>query len=275
MTKPLTHVGMTLCAVLLLALSYGCTKSEGAAKGEELFGRCTNCHGEKGEGKRHILAPAIAGLPAWYVENQLEKYANGLRGGHLNDVAGHRMRPMARTLVRPSDAFKLIAAHVETMPPVAQIDDMGGDIENGESLFGQCTACHGTKGEGMANGDAIRANFSKKKDWRPMTKVEKLVKDPKKPNDKGTLQWVDVENEKCPATYNFASANPWAPPLRNASPWYVVEQLKKFKKKWRGNHECDHLGKQMHQWAGNLSERDMTDVAAYLHSLSTTQTVGK
>ena len=101
------------------------------------------------------------------------------------------------------------------------------------------------------HGDAIRANFIK------MGKV-----------------WT-VPKTQCSKTYNFASANPWAPPLRNASPWYVVEQLKKFKKKWRGNHECDHLGKQMHQWAGNLSERDMTDVAAYLHSLSTTQTVGK
>ena len=251
MTNPLKHVGETLFALLLLALAFGCTKTEGTAKGEELYGRCSNCHGEQGEGKREILAPAIAGLPAWYVENQLEKYKNGWRGSHLNDVAGHRMRPMARTLARPADSLQLIAAYVESMTPVAQIDDTGGDIENGEALFGQCTACHGAKGEGMANGDAIRANFVK------MGKI-----------------W-SVPNTTCEKTYNFASANPWAPPLRNASPWYIVEQLKKFKKKWRGNHECDHLGKQMHQWAGNLTDRDMTDIAAYLHSLSTTQTVGK
>ena len=77
MTKPLKHVGKTLFALLLLALTFGCTKTEGTAKGEELYGRCSNCHGEQGEGKREILAPAIAGLPAWYVENQLEKYKNG------------------------------------------------------------------------------------------------------------------------------------------------------------------------------------------------------
>ena len=137
------------------------------------------------------------------------------------------------------------------MPVVAQVDDTGGDIENGEALFGQCTACHGTKGEGMANGEMIRSTFVKAgKTWT-------------------------VPGTTCEKTYNYASANPWAPPLRNASPWYVVEQLKKFKKKWRGNHECDHLGKQMHQWASNLSDRDMTDVAAYLHSLSTTQTATK
>ena len=251
MTKPFKQVGTALCVALLLAISFGCTKSEGTAKGEELYGRCTNCHGENGEGKRQILAPAIAGLPAWYIENQLEKYANGWRGGHLNDVAGHRMRPMARTLVRPSDSLKLISEYVASMPPPVQIDDTGGDIENGEALFGQCTACHGAKGEGMAGGEAIRANFIK-----------------------GGKVWT-VPNTQCSQTYNFAVANPWAPPLRNASPWYVVEQLKKFKRKWRGNHECDHLGKQMHQWAANLSERDMTDVAAYLHYLSTTQTAGK
>ena len=249
MTSQLKHVGMTACTLLLVMFALGCSKTEGAAKGKELFGRCTNCHGEQGEGKREILAPAIAGLPAWYVENQLEKYAKGWRGGHLNDVAGHRMRPMARTLVRPADSAKLLAAYVASMPPVEQVDDMGGDIENGQALFGQCTSCHGTKGEGQP--DATRAGFlAAGKVWQ-------------------------TPNTKCEKTYNFSVANFWAPPINNASAWYIVEQLKKFKKRWRGNHECDHLGQQMYQWANNLSERDMTDVAAYLHSLRTTRTAGK
>jgi cytochrome c oxidase subunit II len=249
MTKQLKHVGIAICTLLTLSLSYGCTKTEGAAKGKELFGRCTSCHGESGEGKREILAPAIAGLPAWYVENQLEKFAKGWRGSHLNDVAGHRMRPMARTLVRPEGSSALISAYVASLPPAEEVDDMGGDIENGEALFGQCTSCHGTKGEGMP--DATRAGFlAAGKTWQ-------------------------TPNTKCATTYNFSVANFWAPPLNNAGPWYIVEQLKKFKKKWRGNHECDHLGKQMYQWASNLSDRDMTDVAAYLHSLRATRTAGK
>ena len=249
MTKRLKDGVLVLGTTVLLFFAVGCTKTEGTAKGKELYGRCVNCHGESGEGKRDILAPAIAGLPAWYIENQLEKYANGWRGGHLNDVAGHRMRPMARTLVRPSDSSKLVSEYVASMPATVHVDDTGGDIENGEALFGQCTSCHGMKGEGQP--DATRAAFiAQGKTWQ-------------------------VPNTKCGNTYNFSVANFWAPPLRNASPWYIVEQLQKFKKKWRGNHECDHLGKQMYQWANNLSDRDMTDVAAYLHSLSTTSTAGK
>lgn len=251
MSKKLTDIGILTVAGVTLMLTLGCTKTEGAAKGEELFARCTNCHGENGEGKRHILAPAIAGLPAWYIENQLEKYAKGWRGGHLNDVAGHRMRPMARTLVRPADSAKLVSAYVAQLPPARHIDDSNGDAENGEALFGQCAACHGADGGGMPGGEGAR---------QAMMAAGK--------------NWV-VPETNCAKTFNFALANPWAPPLKNAAPWYIVEQLKKFKKKWRGNHACDHLGKQMHQWAGNLSERDMTDIAAYLHTLTTIKTAGK
>ena len=46
---------------------------------------------------------AIAGQAQWYLEAQLVKFKNGVRGAHPDDMEGSRMRPMARTL--PTDAI--------------------------------------------------------------------------------------------------------------------------------------------------------------------------
>ena len=42
---------------------------------------CASCHGAKGEGNPAFQAPAIAGLPDWYVRGQLEAFRAGRRGG--------------------------------------------------------------------------------------------------------------------------------------------------------------------------------------------------
>lgn len=113
----------------------------------ELYGNCISCHMESGGGKHEILAPAIAGLPQWYVEESLKKYRSGVRGSHFYDVAGMRMRPMARTL-RPEQIAQ-ISEHVAAMKPVEQPQTIeGGDVEKGKALYAVCAACHGADGSG-------------------------------------------------------------------------------------------------------------------------------
>ena len=63
------------------------------------------------------LAPAIAGLPAWYVEAQLVKFKSGQRGLHAQDTGGLRMYPMSLTLKRPENV-QAVAAFVAAMPTV-------------------------------------------------------------------------------------------------------------------------------------------------------------
>ena len=41
-------------------------------RGEQLFALCTQCHATDGGGNSEALAPAIAGLPVWYVQKQLQ-----------------------------------------------------------------------------------------------------------------------------------------------------------------------------------------------------------
>ncbi|MCG8591039.1 MAG: cytochrome c [Proteobacteria bacterium] len=149
---------LTLGAALLLAASF----AAGAAtadddRGETLFGLCTQCHGPSGEGNPLALAPAIAGLDAWYVQSQLEKFRSGARGAHPDDLAGLRMRPMSRSLQSDEDVAT-VAAYVASLPKVQPESLLeGGDPERGKALYTPCGACHGADGSGnkLLNGPPL------------------------------------------------------------------------------------------------------------------------
>lgn len=116
--------------------------------GEALFNLCVNCHGNAGEGKQELEAPAIAGLPEWYVMEQLKKFANGGRGKDFRDVAGMRMRPMARTL-RNEKEMADVSAYVANMAPVSVEATLKGIPSSGKAKYDTvCVTCHGANAEG-------------------------------------------------------------------------------------------------------------------------------
>jgi cytochrome c oxidase subunit 2 len=118
------------------------------ARGRELFGLCAQCHMENGAGDPMTLAPSIAGLEQWYVEAQLHKFRDGWRGAHFDDLAGMRMRPMARWL-KTDDDIRAVAAYVTSLPaapPPATL--AGGDPARGAPIYAACAGCHGAMGEG-------------------------------------------------------------------------------------------------------------------------------
>ena len=125
--------------------------------GTQLFQLCSACHGPQGHGNRELMAPAIAGLPEWYVINQLRKFKNGGRGAHPADIAGLRMRPMARTLDSSTDKERnsrevdlhTVARHVAELKPRQPKDELkGGDPVRGKTIYVTCSACHGPNSEG-------------------------------------------------------------------------------------------------------------------------------
>ena len=140
---------------LIAALAAGCQEAPaGVERGAQAFDYCVQCHGADGAGNPDIAAPAIAGLPAWYVEAQLHKFRDGRRGAHPDDQAGLRMRPMSRVLKSDEDVAS-VSAYVATMPKVAP-DDIsaadgiaaGGDAKVGATKYAVCIACHGADGAG-------------------------------------------------------------------------------------------------------------------------------
>ena len=74
-----TSIARALCALAAFALlAPGASRAD--ERGAALFGLCAQCHGEQGEGNQVFGAPAIAGLPLWFVQSQLQKFRSGLRG---------------------------------------------------------------------------------------------------------------------------------------------------------------------------------------------------
>jgi len=125
--------------------------TEPHARAKAHWMQCSPCHGDNGEGKRLQLAPPIAGLPAWYVEAQLNKYKEGSRGYGFDDLAGMRMRPMALSVTLRSETdIKELSAYVASLPtPPAQPAGIDGFAANGAATYAVCTACHQANGIGL------------------------------------------------------------------------------------------------------------------------------
>jgi cytochrome c553 len=157
-----------------LPMVFGATTAvaQDLERGEVIYGLCTQCHKADGAGQASIEAPGIGGMEAWYVENQLRKFQSGARGGHPDDIAGMRMRPMSLTLKTDED-IAAVAAFVAAMPAVDPGPTLtGGDAERGKVLYGPCTACHGPIGEGnpQLNGPAL----NRAHDWYQVAQLKKF-----------------------------------------------------------------------------------------------------
>lgn len=140
---------VTLAVAVVAAIGAGCSApTQGIQRGEALFANCAMCHGADGTGKAELLAPNIAGMPQWYVESQLVKFKDGIRGVHFDDEPGMRMRPMALAL-RTEDDIKGVAEYVAKMKPVDTDRTLArGSVENGVALYATCIACHQADGSG-------------------------------------------------------------------------------------------------------------------------------
>jgi len=120
----------------------------GMGRGAELFETCQPCHGSEGRGNPDIAAPAIAGLPQWYIEAQLQSFQAGWRGKHADDLAGLRMRPMAMTLNRDGDIAS-VAQYVASLEAPFPPSTLHGNAGAGAGQYEQvCLACHGPDGRG-------------------------------------------------------------------------------------------------------------------------------
>jgi len=156
-TRKLVALGGLAFLALLFAAGAPAQPQAGEAeeadleRGEKLYDLCVQCHGQDGGGMEMALAPAIAGLERWYVEAQLEKFQKGYRGGHFEDIAGMRMRPMSRWLDADGEGHddrRDVSAYVATLPPANPERTLEGDPERGKNYYAPCTACHGPQGKG-------------------------------------------------------------------------------------------------------------------------------
>jgi cytochrome c oxidase subunit 2 len=169
-------VAVALVAAPMLSLAFwGCggMSHPGMARGHELYDTCVPCHGRHGAGNEELGAPAIAGLPQWYVEAQLGKFRSGARGTHPNDMEGHRMRPMARSLNLEGDVTS-VAQYVASLPVqhVPATLPGGNPTSGAERYTNVCGVCHGADGTGM---EAMGApGLLNQPDWYVIRQLDKF-----------------------------------------------------------------------------------------------------
>jgi cytochrome c553 len=146
----LTTTALFMCASTgLSGLAFADDSVANVERGEQLFELCSQCHGANGEGKIDNLAPAIAAMPAWYIEMQLKNFKSGVRGLHPDDRGGLRMYPMSLWLRTEADQ-KDVAAYVASLPPgetKRELEELGNATQ-GQGYFAVCGACHGADGSG-------------------------------------------------------------------------------------------------------------------------------
>ena len=169
----LTSLALALgFAVSMVAYSSGCATAAGTERGEYLFSNyCAPCHTGAGIGKPNVAAPAIAGLPQWYVQRQLMNYRADLRGYHFDDLEGLRMKPMSRTLMSDTDVA-IVAEYVSGLPATQPAPTLDGDAEKGKALFATCTACH--QANGLGNEQLGAPPLTTTHDWYLVTQLKKF-----------------------------------------------------------------------------------------------------
>lgn len=107
---------------------------------------CASCHGERGEGKRELMAPPVANLAGWYVREQVGKYRSGLRGSEPRDVFGLQMR--AAVVELSEEEVEEAMAEIGRFPFVVP-DRAEGDVARGAVLYRDyCMECHRYNGHG-------------------------------------------------------------------------------------------------------------------------------
>lgn len=158
----------------LAALLCGCPSASAYTPqpGHALYDSCKSCHGNNGEGKMSIAAPAIAGLPKWYVEGALRKFRTGQRGAHPDDYEGLRMRPMSRQMANDQE-IDTVAAYIASMPVQKAAPTLtGGDAAAGQVAFAVCMACHGPGG--LGNEQLKAPPIAGQADWYLLNSLKKF-----------------------------------------------------------------------------------------------------
>lgn len=150
----------------------------GADKGDEIEDRgfmiyrdnCMDCHLSTGMGIREMNAPSIAGLPRWYITDQLRKFRREERGSHLEDAAGILMQMKAMTLGERDLVF--VGKYIESLSVNTERNTLGLEaISTPPSLYlADCASCHGDRAGG---GRRERAPpLTRQPDWYLLKQME-------------------------------------------------------------------------------------------------------
>ena len=110
---------------------------ESSVKLQQLVNSCQQCHSQG----QKLLAPSLNGLEAWYLEEQLLKFQQGIRGGDSASQSSQTMHKAANML--NPEQIDFLAKWYASQTPVPTGMSIHGDAEKGHALYKQnCSGCH-------------------------------------------------------------------------------------------------------------------------------------
>ncbi len=118
--------------------------------GAELYKKCALCHGQFAQGIIGGLYPRLAGMPEYYLLEQIKKYQEGNRSDDFSiamlEVGG--MKDLDEKKAKDLAAF-LAAIDLDKHYPLTIPKPIQGNPEKGKELFNEdCKTCHGKKANG-------------------------------------------------------------------------------------------------------------------------------
>lgn len=157
--------GVVFAALVLSAC--GSKSSTRPRTGAEVFQSCLLCHSTK-EMQR---GPIVDGLPAWYSEWQLKKFADGVRGRNLENKSEALMGAAEAIVHDPGDRRR-VAEHIASLPPRKHLLTVRGDKARGRAVYQSCVVCHGPSGrEGRE--DLKSPPLTPLEDWYQLDQLRK------------------------------------------------------------------------------------------------------
>ncbi|MCH2205528.1 MAG: ThuA domain-containing protein [Lentisphaerales bacterium] len=117
-----------------------------AANGKVLAKACIVCHGEDFAGHAAERAPSMSQLSDWYMQAQMQKFKQGIRGGDVADADGYAMNTLMQNYSIQQMAD--LSAYIRTKSTKQPEATLGGDAEKGKALYISCVPCHQTNGFG-------------------------------------------------------------------------------------------------------------------------------
>jgi len=108
---------------------------------------CASCHGQQGEGVDELRSPALAGLPDYYVMDQIRKFRHGLRNPGDDRTIIYEMHREAVEL--DDDLFRRLAELIAALPVRRPELTVIGNPRDGKQPYQElCAGCHGEEAEG-------------------------------------------------------------------------------------------------------------------------------
>ncbi|EDM28088.1 probable secreted glycosyl hydrolase [Lentisphaera araneosa HTCC2155] len=187
-----------------------------AANGKTLAAACIVCHGEDFAGHASERAPGLSQLSDWYLQSQMQKFKQGIRGGDVNDADGYAMKVLMQDFSTQQMAD--LSAYIRTQTIKQPKPTLAGDPVKGKVLYNNCFACHQPDGSGLKElkvpaltglpdyyivkqlhnfKEGIRGNGSGDKTGKMMQASAKLLKDEQAMKDVAAyIQTLKIKEKK-------------------------------------------------------------------------------